>query len=346
MIQPGFFDLQARYESLSACGDPLEVLAEKIPWERFRPTLERVLAEQRLAAKRKSDAGRKPYDAVVMFKTLVLQSLYNLSDHQAEFQIKDRLSFMRFVGLSLPQSVPDEKTIWLFREMLTKAGAMEKLFDRFDRYLEREGYTAKQGQIVDASIVEVPRQRNTREENETIKRGETPSEWEKQPAKRRQKDTDARWTKKHGENTFGYKNHLNVDVKYKLIRKGTVTPASMHDSQVTGKLLDPKNSGRSVWGDSAYRSEKIDRLLKRRKLTNRIHYKGYRDHPLSEHRQALNRARSRVRARVEHVFGFQHNTMKAGLIRCIGLARAGPKIALANLVYNMMRFTQLCRSTA
>jgi IS5 family transposase len=346
MNQSGFFDLQERYQSLSACGDPLEVLAAKIPWERFRPTLKRALEKQRRKEPRKSEAGRKPYDAVLMFKIMVLQSLYNLSDHQAEFQIKDRLSFMRFLNLSLPQSVPDEKTIWLFREMLTKAGAMEKLFERFNRYLEQEGYSAKKGQIVDASIVEVPRQRNTRDENEKIKQDETPSEWENQLAKKRQKDTNARWTKKHGKDFFGYKNHINVDVKHKLIRKYAVTPAPTHDSRAMDDLLDKKNSGRSIWGDSAYRSEEIDLTLKARKLTNRIHYKGYRNHPLSEHKKSLNRARSRIRARVEHVFGFQSNTMRAGQIRCIGLARAAPKIALANLVYNMMRYLQLSRSTA
>ena len=172
-----------------------------MPWEEFRPTLERVWRKP--DAERKSPAGRKPMDAVLMFKALVLSALYNLSDDQIEYQVRDRLSFMRFLGLGLGDRVPDAKTVWLYREVLAKAGMVEAQFCQFDGYLARQGYIARGGQILDASIVAVPRNHNTREENATIKNGEVPEDWADKHAKRSQKDTVARWTKKHGKSHYG-----------------------------------------------------------------------------------------------------------------------------------------------
>ncbi len=334
MGQPGFFDLDERYESLSRCGDPLEVLAKEIPWESFRYPIKKALTKPR-----KSSAGRKAFDVVLMFKIVVLQSLYNLSDQQTEFMVRDRLSFMRFLGLGLGDRVPDEKTIWLFKDTLAAKKVTEKLFARFDDYLIQKGFAAKKGQIMDASIVVVPRQRNTREENQAIKNGEVP-DWEEN--KLCQKDTDARWIKKNGVSYFGYKNHVSTDVKHKLVRGWAVTPASVHDSQMFRRLLDKKNSGRGVWADSAYRSDEIESALERN-YQSQIHHKGYRGHPLSEAKQRVNHKRSKTRARVEHVFGFQATSMGGKLIRCVGLQRASHKIGMRNLVYNMCRYTQLLR---
>lgn len=337
MGQPGFFDLDERYESLSRCGDPLEVMAREIPWESFRPVLKKALKKPR-----KSSAGRKAFDPVLMFKIVVLESLYNLSDQQMEFQIRDRLSFMRFLGLSMDDRVPDEKTIWLFKDTLAQRKVTEKLFARFDGFLAEKGYAARKGQIVDASFVQVPRQRNTRQENQIIKSGDVPGDWQDNPHKLCQKDTDARWTRKGGVSYFGYKNHINTDVKFKLVRKWAVTPSSTHDSQMLATLLDADNSRKALWADSAYRSEEISDKLKGR-YTNQIHHKGYRSHPLSEAKQRVNQKRSKTRARVEHVFGFQAGSMGGNLIRCIGMARASCKIGMRNLTYNMCRYTQLLR---
>lgn len=335
MGQTGFFDLDERYESLSRCGDPLEILLKVIPWESFRYPIKKALTKPR-----KSSAGRKAFDPVLMFKVMVLQSLYNLSDSQTEFMIRDRLSFMRFLGLGLGDRVPDEKTIWLFKDTLAQKKVAEKLFARFDDYLIKNGFAAKKGQIMDATIVEVPKQRNTREENQAVKQGEIPEGWHQH--KLSQKDTDARWIKKNGISHFGYKNHVSTDVKHKLIRKWTVTPASVHDSQAFEQLLDKSNSGRGVWADSAYRSEEIESKLKKNHRSQ-IHHKGYRDHPLSEAKQRVNHNRSKTRARVEHIFGFQKTSMGGKLIRGVGQVRATHKIGMRNLVYNMCRYTQLLR---
>ena len=235
-----------------------------VPWEDLRARLEAVWGRADKA--RKSRAGRKPWDAIVMFKTIILCALYNLSDDQVEHQIRDRLSFMRFLGLGLEGRVPDAKTVWLYREQLTQAGVIEALFETFDGYLKDQGYLAMGGQIIDASIVAVPKQRNSREENARIKAGETPAGWEDKPAKRRQKDVEARWTKKHGKSHYGYKNHVNVDRRHKLVRRYHVSDAAEHDSQVLDDILDGDNTALGVWADSAYRSAEIEAALKEKGL--------------------------------------------------------------------------------
>lgn len=330
--QLGFFDLTHRYDALTAKGDPLEHLAQQIPWAGFGKMLEKSLRRSK-----RTKGGRPPFDAILMFKILVLQALYNLSDDQTEYQIRDRLSFMRFLGLDLAQRIPDAKTIWLFRETLAQAGVVEALFKQFDAYLADQGLQPRGGQLIDASLVPVPKQRNTREENAAIKAGQSPTEWEADPAKRRQKDIDARWTVKHGDNHYGYKNHVNVDKQHKLIRRYTVTNAAVHDSQALEAVLQPESAGRGVWADSAYRSQETEALLKRQHLRSHIQEKGYRDKPLTSQQKARNRRRARTRVRVEHVFGHQVTAMGGKLIRTIGVIRARAKIGLKNLVYNFQR---------
>jgi len=334
MMQTGLLDWQIRFRQLDAGGDPLPKLQKMVDWERFRAKLERVRDQER-----KSNAGRKPFDVVLMFKVLVLQSLYNLSDDKTEFQIRDRLSFMRFLGLSLGDAVPDAKTIWLFREQLTEAGLIEQLFQEFEVFLGEKGFSAKKGQIIDASIIPAPRQRNSRDENQQIKAGEIPSDWSEH--KKRQKDTDARWTQKNGQNHYGYKNHIDIDVEHKLIREYEVTPASVHDSQVFESVLDEDNSSRDVWADSAYRSEEKLKALGKSRFREHLQRKGCKHKKLTEREKRGNRTRSRIRSRVEHVFGVQ--AMRAGtlIIRTIGLIRAKAKVGLRNLVYNLDRFCVL-----
>jgi len=341
MAQMGFFDLSDRYASLDAKNDPLVGIAAIVPWEEFRPTLERVWRKPE--AERKSRAGRKPMDAVLMFKTLVLSALYNLSDDQIEYQVRDRLSFTRFLGLGLEGRVPDAKTVWLYREALAQAGMVEALFQQFDGYLARRGYIARGGQILDASIVPVPKNHNTRDENKAIKNGETPEDWADKPAKRSQKDMDARWTKKHGKSHYGYKNHVNVDRQHKLVRRYHVSDAAVHDSQAVDHLLMQGNTGSGVWADAAYRSGEMEAKLKASKLTSHVHRKGKRGKPLTKQSKASNRTKSSVRVRVEHIFGAQANDMGGTLVRTIGLVRAKAKIGMKNLAYNMRRLVQLRR---
>jgi len=344
---PGFFDLDDRYAALSATGDPLERLASLVDFEMFRATLDAALNRSNRAK-----GGRPPFDAVLMFKVLVLQSLYGLADEQTEFQIRDRLSFMRFLGLDLHGRVPDARTIWLYRETLTRAQAVEPLFARFDAHLKARGYLAMGGQMIDASIIEAPRQRNTDEEKDDLKAGRIPADWSARPAKLAQKDRDGRWTLKRGRKkkrpdgtlmmeiatpAYGYKSHIGADRRYRFIRTWAVTDAARYDGREMGGLLDKSNTASPVWADTAYRSRKNEKKIAKAGLVSKVHFRKPPGKPMPEAKRRANSARSRPRSSVEHVFADQKHRM--GLfIRTIGIARARTKIGLANIAHNLRRY--------
>ena len=349
--QPGFFDGDERLKALSAAGDPLERLLRIIDFEVFRVDLEAALSRSDRAK-----GGRPPYDAVLMFKVLVLQTLYTLSDDQAEYQLKDRLSFMRFVGLALHDAVPDAKTIWLYREQLARAGAAERLFAGFDALLKAKGWLAMGGQIIDATVIEARRPRLTQAEKDTIKGGGTPAEWT--PARRAQIDRDGRWTIKRGRQRpaapgdghkrqieiavpgFGYKNHIGIDREHGFLRRYSVTHAAAHDGGQLGAVLDRDNTASDVWADTAYRSAANLALLERLGLKPQFQRKKPRGKKMPAHIARGNATRARVRSRVEHVFAAQK--CRLGLIvRTIGMARARVKIGMANLAYNFTRLSWL-----
>jgi IS5 family transposase len=250
----------------------------------FRQEIEKCFEKER-----KDNSGRKPFDKVMLFKGLILKRLYALSFEELEFQITDRSSFRRFLKLNENGYSPDEKTFWLFSDDLAKNKVIDNLFLKFDEFLNQQGYTAKQGSMVDASFVEVPKQRNTREENKEIKEGKIPESFTQNVHKFAQKDTDARWTKKGGSSYYGYKNHINADVKYKLIRKYETTSAEVHDSQPMEKLIDKKNDTKKLWADSAYMSETVLLLLLGQMIEAKINERAYRNKPLTEEQKAENR---------------------------------------------------------
>ena len=345
--QPGLFDVDERLRRLSDIGDQLEAFTAVVDFEMFRPDL--------LTALNYSDGakgGRPPFDPVLMFKVLVIQAQNNLSDERAEFLINDRLSFMRFLGLGLTDRVPDAKTIWAFRERLTKAGAVEALFALFDRAIREAGYIPMSGQIVDASLVSAPKQRNTDGEKKAIKEGRIPEEWKADPAKLRQKDRDARWTLVFGKArlredgtrhadiaipVFGYKSHASIDRRHGFIRKWDVTDASRHDGRMLRRgLLDGTNTGKTVWADSAYRSRANEAFMERHGFRSQVHHRKPKGRPMAPHIRRGNASRSSVRATIEHVFAQQKGPMTL-CIRTIGIARAKAKIGLANLAYNIRR---------
>lgn len=332
----GFFDEDFRLSKLSKLGDPLEKLSIGVDFELFRQVLETKLHVEPLGK-----GGRRPYDYVLMFKILILQRYYNLSDDQTEYQICDRLSFMRFLGLTLADDVPDSKTVWHFRERLVDLGLVEELFGLFLEHLEALGLVLHEGKIVDASFVEVPRQRNNKEENAAIKASELPKGWEDKPNMLCQKDVDARWTSKNAQSYYGYKTHTKCDSKSKLITGYIVTDASVHDSQPLLDLLDEKDQGQPFWADSAYTGEVLQDLLRKMMMVLNIHEKGYRNNPLTDEQKKSNTEKSRIRARVEHIFGFVENSMNGSYIKSIGMPRAKAAIGLMNLTYNMFRKIQI-----
>jgi IS5 family transposase len=333
--QRGFWDDQQRVAKLQEKKPVLKRLADSIPWESFRPLLDKGYAHER-----KSNAGRKRIDPLILFKMLVLQQLFNLSDQELEFQVNDRRSFEEFVGLGVMNSIPDATTVAFFRDRLLKAGVIEELFEMFESYLRSQGLQARGGQIIDATLVPVPKQRNTREENEEIKAGRLPEGWDKNPDRLRQKDLDARWVKKNDINYYGYKNSICIDVDHGFIRRYAVTPANIHDSQMLPRLLDPENEHDFVWADSAYSGECFADLLRLGGFESLIHEKGARNHPLSDEAKKMNRVKSAIRACVEHVFGCMTMSMGGKLTRKIGLERTEVWWGLKNLMFNFLRYVQ------
>jgi len=338
----GLFDLEYHEKKIKEYQPPLVKLDKVIKWNIFRKPIEEALYEEPKGA-----GGRPAYDKLMMFKILILQKYYNLSDEQTEFQINDRTSFKLFLGLKIGDTIPDQKTIWHFKEQLANKDISQKLFELFTKELMSKGIIAKEGSIVDASFVDVPRQRNTREENADIKEGAVPLKFGDKDkngnrSKLFQKDCDARWMTKSGERHFGYKDHINADAETKLITKYSVSAASPHDSTELENLID--ETDKQLHADSAYRSEKIEKYLKEKNCQSLVHEKGYRGKPLTEKQKESNKKKSKTRARVEHIFGFMTNSMHDALhMKSIGIKRIKSSIGLLNLTYNLFRIEQLVR---
>lgn len=337
MEQLGIFSSAKRERKLSDLGDNLEQLNQIVNWEMFRPALEKATRKEA-----KGPGGRRRFDVVMMFKILVLARLYNLGDDQMEYQINDRISFMRFLGLDLYSTVPDAKTIWLYRETLKNAGIIDDLFAQFNSLLEQKRLIAHEGTIVDTTFVEAPKQRNSREENQAIKAGQTPEEWLDPENKHKlaQKDTDARWAKKNNQTYYGYKDHVKADAKSKFITNNSVTNAAVNDNQEFVGLLK-KNDG-LLYGDCGYVGKKFVEQFPEG-ITSMIHEKAEKNRPLTEAQKASNREKSRIRCRIEHIFGYMTGAMHGITVRSIGLTRAKFNIGMMNLVYNLCRYAFLIR---
>jgi IS5 family transposase len=347
MKQAGLFGLSDHLKRLSAHGDPLEVLGRVVDFEGFRATLDAALG---YSDGRKG--GRPPYDPVTMLKVLVLAAQNNVADARMEYLIRDRLSWLRFLDFDLGAPTPDANTIRLFRERLTQAGALDALFAAFDRQLKERGYLPMGGQIVDATLVAAPKQRNTQAEKDAIKDGKTAGEiWPDEPARAVQKDTDARWTVKFAKArptpdgrpgidiaipSFGYKSSVSICRAFGFIRKGKTTDGARFDGKMLRDVVTQDNTASDVWADTAYRSQSNEKWLKAQGRVSRIHRRKPKGKPMPAHIRRGNATKSRVRARVEHVFAHQKAVMGL-IIRTIGIKRAEARITLANLAYNMHR---------
>jgi IS5 family transposase len=330
-----FFDQARRQEKVDQF-DKLRDLNELIPWESLRYRI-----REGMKRSESSLGGRPPFDEIKMFKILILQRLYNLSDDQTEYRLNDSFSFQRFVGIGNEEAVPDAKTIWHYRETLTKSGSLGKIFVKFNKYLSEQGYQAREGTIVDATIVSVPKKKLCRENYQQVKQGLVPEGWNKNEPQRRQMDTDARITIKRGKFYYGYKNHINVDAKHKLISSYTVTDASRNECMVIKDLISKKTAGtekKHMWGDSAYDTRRVREYLAAEGITAMVQKQRRGPGMPKDKYAALNSSLSKVRKRVEHVFAYQVTVMKAASIRCVGILRAEGIIILNNLTYNMMRY--------
>lgn len=331
-MQPGFFDHDIVHSKLDRLNDPLLKFDEIVNWEGFRLTLEEIRPQ-----KDKRRGGRPPLDVVLMFKMIFLRHYYDLSLKQVEFQVLDRLSFRRFLGLSLEDPVPDTNTVWVYEERLIAHDLIKPLFVDLMIQIENAGYSARGGQIVDATIVEAPKRQRRKDDDD--------DDGNQTPAQRRQQEPDARWTKKHGHSFYGYKDHLAVDHRHKLIRGFEITAANKHDGHLLAEVLDPNNTSGDVWADTAYRSQENEAMLARRGYRSQINRPKPRHKAMPKHTDKANRKKSSVRARVEHVCGGVKPGNLKHVVRCVGIDRATLRMGMKNIGYNIQRFGFLLNHT-
>ena len=327
-IKTDLFADEHHRKKIDTLGDPLAQIESYIDFAALAAAVDAV-APRPVSPQ----GGRPPFPTGTMVRILVLKRLYNLSDEQMEYQLLDRMSYKRFCGLAQATNIPDRTTVWTFEKRIGEAGA-KALFDGVSAQLLKKGFIARGGQIIDATLVPAPKQHHSRGEQELIDQGAMPASW--RPAKRRQKDLDATWTKKHGKSHFGYKLLINVDKKYKFIRKIETDTASTHDSQHFDNVFDTTNTSRAVYADRGYPSEQREAWLKVHGFRNQIQRKGKRNKPLSECQQRRNHRIAKTRARVEHVFAAIEQ-MGGKMIRTIGRARANFAMTMMAACYNLKR---------
>jgi IS5 family transposase len=315
-------------QKVDKLGDPLVAIERHIDFRALAAEVDRI-APRPVSLQ----GGRPPFPTETMVRLVVLKRLYNLSDEQLEYQLLDRMSYKRFCGLSMASNIPDRTTVWTFENRIGEAGA-KALFDGVSAQLLKKGFIARGGQVIDATLVPAPKQHIRSSEKELLDQGAVPADWK--PAKRRQKDRDATWTKKHGKSTFGYKLSVNADKKYKIIRKFETGTASLHDSQHFDNVVDTSNTSRDVYADRGYPSEARTAELKAKGFRDRIQRKGKRNKPLSVCQLKRNKRIAKSRARVEHVFAAMAQ-MGGKLIRTIGQARANFAMTMMATCYNLKR---------
>jgi IS5 family transposase len=345
MKQLKLFGTAIQLARLEKLGDPLLKINELINWEMFREIIETAIRKNMVKG------GRPPFDVILMYKITMLQQWYGLSDAGVEFQIVDRYSFMRFLGLDAGDTIPDGNTIWDFKEALKAKGVDRKLFDLFNTLLEEKGIITHKGTIIDATFVTVPKRHTTKRDNEHLKAGE---ELEDLPARCRERlekeeikdarnvisqiDMDARWTKKGNESFFGYKDHVKCDSDSKIITDFSVTDASVHDSQEFVDLIDEKD--KDVKLDSGYTGEEFHEQLSEKFPDIQVHVcaRAYRNKPLTDEDKSNNKEISKTRVRVEHIFGYMTRFMAGITSRVHGLDRVERDVTAKNLAYNLKRY--------
>jgi IS5 family transposase len=257
-----------------------------------------------------------------LFKAVLLQSLYGLSERELEEALDDRLSFRRFVGLSLEQAVPDHTVLNRFRNRLAAEGLLEKLFAELDRQLEAAGVILRRGTMLDATLIAAVSAPPT----------------EKQPSK----DPDAAFAKRQGKGgfTFGYKAHVGVDEGSGVIRSVITTPANVNDTTPADDLI--RGDEPMVWADAAYHTHARERALKARGVKPRLMRRPNKHHPKLPPRLArYNRLIARRRAAVETTFATLKNRMRLTRIRYVGLAKAQAQLLIAAMAFNLRRWSRL-----
>lgn len=313
--------------------DRLGKLLSVVKWYRFEKVLRPLDREG-------ENGGRPAYPVVMMFKALMLQQLYGLSDAELEEAIYDRLSFRRFCGIGLDEAVPDHSTLCRFRNRLVELKLLEKLFGELDRQLDAAGLILRRGTMLDATVIETQAARPPRDHdgnNDT--EGAEGKDMNGQTSAR---DPDAAFTRRKGRqgSSYGYKAHVGVDEGSGLIRRVITTPANVNDT-VPADLLIVGDEGR-VLADSAYHTHQRAAMLKARGVFCGLMKRPNKHHPvLKAAARRFNRAVARHRAAVETTFATLKRRMGLSYIRYIGLAKASGQVLLAAMAFNMRRWVTL-----
>ena len=308
-----FSFVEALAPQLEVGSGRLDRLHGLVTWYRF---------EKLLGSLRDGGSGRPADPALLMFKVLLLQSLYGLSDMEAEEALADRLSFRRFVGLALADAVPDHSTICRFRNLLVERGVLEKLFGELDKQLDKAGLILRRGTMLDATVIETSAAR--------------PGD------NRPSSDPDARFTRRQGKggSSFGYKAHVGVDEGSGLIRSVVTTPANVNDTVPADQLI--LGDEQVVMADAAYHTHAREAALKARGIKPRLMRRPNKHHPeLPPRLKRYNRLIARRRAAVETTFATLKRRMGLGIIRYRGLAKATGQVLIAAMAFNMRRWVTL-----
>jgi IS5 family transposase len=316
-----------------------------IDWHPIKSIIESI------SPKGKSNTGRLPYDGLVLFKIELLRVWYNLSDGEVEEQVNDRISFSRFVGISMENEVPDSTTVCRFRNMLVKADAYERLLTEINRQLEEKSIIVKSGAIVDASITDTLRRPRGKKKYEMV---EDRKEDESTPSSAVTKleecsqpgvDKEARWIEKMGKYHYGYKKHTATD-KEGLVLAIETTPANESDIKHLETPLRKANlkPGTPVEADKGYKSAENDRILSEMKLRNHILHKAARNRPLTEREKAFNKAVSKTRYKIERTFGSIQCWFGGGIARYVGLSKTHAQHLMEAIAYNLYRSPRIAVS--
>ena len=328
-----------RVEKLGQYTKVLDTLSALVDWKALAEALN--TATGREAAQPKG--GRPPYPTQALVKLIVLQQLYgNLSDEDTEYALLDRGSWQRFIELADARDLPDARTLWHFKNQLAQTGSAADLFAAVQTQLNAAGLIAKGGQMIDATIVPSPRMHFTQQDKQSLAQGKAPQHWSNKQAAH--KDTDAHWTAKQGQWHHGYKAHTNVDQKHKLIRRLAITPANQSDMTHFEALIDTRlerqQEGRTIHADRGYDSAANRQTLQSYQLRDGIARNDARKRYDQTAIHTRNRKLSRIRARVEHVFGAWEKVIGKS-IRCVGLVRATAQITIQAIVVNLRRWVTI-----
>lgn len=295
----------------------LDRINRLVDWEPFEERLNRIYS---------SPSGRPSYPVLLLFKCLLLQAWYNLSDYALEEILDDRLSFRRFVGLSVSEKAPDHSVFSRFRDQLVQHAIHGRLFTELERQMENRGLILKKGTLVDATVIEAAPKKPDQNADGTA--GKSPV------------DPEADWTKKGGKYLFGYKAHVGVDQDSELIRRIAMTPAHVHDGEMLGQVI----GGDEGWAfaDKAYDSEKNHKILREKNVENGILMKGTRKRALSRVEKMCNRILSKLRCPVERIFGTLKRSYRYCRARYLGLRKNSFQLTIMSIAYNMRRMEKLC----